>query len=115
MYCVGRVGDLPQWKDPKTGAIVRSKDARRIEMQPGQNYRHVCNMPITCPLVTMHRPRHSLREFCVPKSGDDEQPLLECAEYTQPNPTVHARLRSRTAVRSEMRPQGPGQLAKKVG
>jgi hypothetical protein len=34
MYCVGRVGDLPQWKDPKTGAIVRSKDARRIEMQP---------------------------------------------------------------------------------
>jgi hypothetical protein len=75
MYCIGRVRDLPQWKDPKTGAIVRSKDARRIEMQPGQNYRHVCNLPITCPLVTMHRPQHSLREFCVPKSGDDEQPL----------------------------------------
>ena len=49
MYCIGRVGDLPQWKDPTTGAIVRSKDARRLEMQPGQNYRHVCNLPISCP------------------------------------------------------------------
>ena len=34
----GRVGDLPQWKDPWTGAIFRSKDYEVFTLAKDQNF-----------------------------------------------------------------------------
>jgi hypothetical protein len=52
----GRFGDLPQWKDPWTGHIFRSKDYELFTLAKGQNFYDFFHLKHPSPKVVFQEP-----------------------------------------------------------
>jgi hypothetical protein len=58
----GRVGDLPQWKDPWTGDIFRSKDYELYTLSKGQNFYDFFHLKQPSPKVVLRDPMVNPRD-----------------------------------------------------